>query len=399
MSPVDTLRFALNSLTAHRLRTVLSATGIGIGIAAVILLTSIGEGIHQFVLSEFTQFGTNIINVTPGKISTHGASLGAIGSARLLTIEDALALKTSRYGQYINAGVIGNAEIRARGRSRRVTVYGEGPDFARAFRMKVSAGQFLPADDPRNPRAYAVLGSKVRTELFGNANPLGATLQVGMSRFRVIGVMESKGQVLGLDLDDTVFIPTTRALEIFNREGVMEINIAYRPGAPLQAVVDDIRRILVSRHGREDFTITPQQQMLKTLTTVLDVLIFAVAALGGISLLVGAVGMVTLMHIAVTERVAEIGLLTALGATRARIRILFLMESTLLATLGGLGGLAVGAGIAWLIKSLDVGLPVHIPWNYVLGALAISVLIGLAAGVVPAMRAARLNPIEALRAE
>ncbi|SFN99370.1 ABC transporter permease [Nitrosospira briensis] len=399
MSPVDTLRFALNSLTAHRLRTVLSATGIGIGIAAVILLTSIGEGIHQFVLSEFTQFGTNIINVTPGKISTHGASLGAIGSARLLTIEDALALKTSRYGQYINAGVIGNAEIRARGRSRRVTVYGEGPDFARAFRMKVSAGQFLPADDPRNPRAYVVLGSKVRAELFGNTNPLGATLQVGMSRFRVIGVMESKGQVLGLDLDDTVFIPTTRALEIFNREGVMEINIAYRPGAPLQAVVDDIRRILVSRHGREDFTITPQKQMLKTLTTVLDVLIFAVAALGGISLLVGAVGMVTLMHITVTERVAEIGLLTALGATRARIRILFLMESTLLATLGGLGGLAVGAGIAWLIKSLDVGLPVHIPWNYVLGALSISVLIGLAAGVVPAMRAARLNPIEALRAE
>src|SRR5687768_5153608 len=399
MSPIDTLRFALNSLTAHRLRTVLSATGIGIGIAAVILLTSIGEGIHQFVLSEFTQFGTNIINVTPGKISTHGASLGAIGSARLLTIEDALALKTSRYGQYINAGVIGNAEIRARGRSRRVTVYGEGPDFARAFRMKVSAGQFLPADDPRNPRAYAVLGSKVRTELFGNANPLGATLQVGMSRFRVIGVMESKGQVLGLDLDDTVFIPTTRALEIFNREGVMEINVAYRPGAPLQAVVDDIRRILVSRHGREDFTITPQQQMLKTLTTVLDVLIFAVAALGGISLLVGAVGMVTLMHIAVTERVAEIGLLTALGATRARVRILFLTESTVLATLGGLGGLATGVGIAWLLKSLAIGLPVQIPWNYTSGALAISVLIGLAAGVIPAMRAARLNPIEALRGE
>ncbi|WP_097066368.1 ABC transporter permease [Nitrosovibrio sp. Nv4] len=399
MSAIDMLHFALRSLTAHRLRTFLSATGIGIGIAAVILLTSIGEGIHQFVLSEFTQFGTNIITITPGKISTHGASLGAIGSARLLTIEDALALKASRYPQYVNAGVIGNAEISARGRSRRVTVYGEGPDFARAFNMKVAAGQFLPADDPRNPRAYAVLGSKVRTELFGNANPLGATLQVGTSRFRVIGIMESKGQVLGFDLDDTVFIPTTRALEIFNREGVMEINIAYRPGAPLKAVVDDIRRMMIARHGREDFTITPQQQMLKTLNTVLDVLLFAVAALGGISLLVGAVGMVTLMHIAVTERVAEIGLLTALGATRARIRILFLMESTLLATLGGLGGLAIGTGIAWLIKSLEVGLPVHTPWDYVLGALGISVLIGLAAGVVPAMRAARLNPIEALRTE
>lgn len=399
MSAIDTLRFALRSLTAHRLRTFLSATGIGIGIASVILLTSIGEGIHQFVLSEFTQFGTNNITVTPGKIMTHGASVGAIGSARLLTIEDALALKASRYAQYVNAGVMGNAEIRARGRSRRVTVYGESPDFARAFNMKVATGQFLPPDDPRNPRAYVVLGSKARTELFGNTNPLGATLQVGMSRFRVIGIMESKGQVLGFDLDDTVFIPTTRALEIFNREGVMEINIAYQPGAPLHAVVDDIRRILVSRHGREDFTITPQQQMLKTLNTVLDVLIFAVAALGGISLLVGAVGMVTLMHIAVTERVAEIGLLTALGATRARVRILFLMESTVLATLGGAGGLATGAGIAWLLKYFAVGLPVHIPWNYALSALGISVLIGLAAGVIPAMRAARLNPIEALRAE
>lgn len=399
MSAIDTLRFALRSLTAHRLRTFLSATGIGIGIAAVILLTSIGEGIHQFVLAEFTQFGTNIITITPGKITTHGASLGAIGSARLLTIEDALALKTSRYAQYVNPGVMGNAEIRAHGRSRRVTVYGEGPDFARAFNMKVATGRFLPSDDPRNPRAYAVLGSKVRTELFGNTNPLGATVQVGESRFRVIGVMKSKGQVLGFDLDDTVFIPTTRALEIFNREGVMEINIAYRPGVPLQAVVDDLRRILVSRHGREDFTITPQQQMLDTLNTVLDVLIFAVAALGGISLLVGAVGMVTLMHIAVAERIAEIGLLTALGATRARIRILFLMESTLLASLGGLGGLAVGSGVAWLLKSLAIGLPVHTPWSYVAGALGISVLIGLAAGVVPAMRAARLNPVDALRTE
>jgi putative ABC transport system permease protein len=265
--------------------------------------------------------------------------------------------------------------------------------------MKVSIGQFLPNDDPRNPRAYAVLGSRVRTELFGNANPLGATIQVGMSRFRIIGVMESKGQVLGLDLDDAVFIPTTRALEIFNREGVMEIHVSYQPGASLEAVVDDARRILVERHGREDFTITPQQQMLKTLGTVLDVLIFAVAALGGISLLVGAVGMVTLMHIAVAERVAEIGLLTALGVTRARIRVLFLVESTVLATLGGLGGLLVGAGIAWLLKILETGLPVHTPWNYALAALGISMLIGLAAGVAPAMRAARLNPIDALRAE
>ena len=399
MNTLDTLRFAMGSLNSHRLRTLLSASGIAIGIAAVILLTSIGEGIQRFVLSEFTQFGTNIISINPGKISTHGASVGAISSSRPLTIEDAIALKSSRYVQYTNAGLMGNAEVRVGGLSRRVSVLGEGPDFARAFNMKVSIGQFLPADDLSNPRAFAVLGSKTRTELFGSKNPLGSSIQVGSSRFRVIGVMASKGQVLGFDLDDTVYIPTARALELFNRTGVMEIQIAYLPGAPLDAVVQEAKRILIARHGREDFTLRPQQQMLDTLSTVLDVLTFAVAALGGVSLMVGAVGMVTLMHIAVAERVSEIGLLTALGATRARIRILFLMESTVLSTLGGLVGLVVGTSIAWILKTLVSGLPVSIPWDYVMGALALSVLVGLAAGVVPAMRAARMDPVEALREE
>lgn len=399
MNTLDTLRFAMGSLNSHRLRTLLSASGIAIGIAAVILLTSIGEGIQRFVLSEFTQFGTNIISINPGKTTTHGASVGAISSSRPLTIEDAIALKSSSYAQYTNAGLMGNAEVRVGGLNRRVSVLGEGPDFARAFNMKVSIGQFLPADDLRNPRAFAVLGSKTKTELFGSKNPLGSSIQVGSSRFRVIGVMASKGQVLGFDLDDTVYIPTARALELFNRTGVMEIQIAYLPGAPLDAVVQDAKRILVARHGREDFTMRPQQQMLDTLSTVLEVLTFAVAALGGVSLMVGAVGMVTLMHIAVAERVSEIGLLTALGATRARIRILFLMESTVLSTLGGLVGLIVGTSIAWILKTLVGGLPVSIPWDYVMGALALSVLVGLAAGVVPAMRAARMDPVEALREE
>ena len=399
MNAADTFQFAFRSLAAHRLRTFLSASGIAVGIAAVVLLTAIGDGIQRFVLAEFTQFGTNIVTITPGKINTHGGSLGAIGSARLLTIEDSIALKQSRYARYTNASVIGNAEIRAQGRSRRVTAYGQGPDFAQAFNMQVEAGQFLPGDDPRNPRAYVVLGAKVRNELFGDANPLGALLQVGAARFRVIGVMAPKGNVLGFDLDDTVFMPTARALEVFNRQGVMEINFSYYPDAPVQAVVDDINRILIARHGREDFTVKPQQQMLNTLSTVLTVLKFAVAALGGISLIVGAVGMITLMHIAVSERVPEIGLLTALGATRGRIRLLFLLESTALSTIGGLAGLLIGAGTAGLLKWLIGGLPVNIPWNFVLGAVCLSMLIGLVAGVVPAMRAAKLNPVDALRTD
>lgn len=395
----DTLRYSLRALTAHPLRTMLSASGIAIGIAAVILLTSIGEGIQRFVLAEFTQFGTNILNITPGKFHTRGAPTGSIGSARILTIEDSLALKSSRYALYTNATVQGNAEVRAGSRSRRVTVYGQGPDFDKAFNMNAAIGQFLPADDQRNPRAFAVLGAKVHEELYSNANPLGSILQVGGSRFRVIGVMEPKGQVLGFDLDDTVYIPTARALEVFNREGVMEIQVVYPPDTPLDEVVSDVKRILIDRHGREDFTLTPQQQMLSTLSTVLEVLTFAVAALGGVSLLVGAVGMITLMHIAVSERVAEIGLLNALGATSMRIRILFLLESTVLSTLGGMAGLIIGASVAWLLKTLASELPVSIPWMYVISALIISGLIGLAAGVAPAMRAARLNPVDALRTE
>lgn len=399
MNLVESIKFALRALTAHWTRTLLSASGITIGIAAVILLTSIGSGIQHFVLSEFTQFGTNIVNITPGKVRTRGASTGSISSVRLLTIEDSLALKSSRYAIYTNATVTGNAEVRGNGHSRRVTVYGQGPDFDRAFNMHTAIGQFLPADDPRNPRAFAVLGAKVHKELYGSANPLGSVLQVGGSRFRIIGVMAAKGQVLGFDLDDTVYIPTARALEIFNREGVMEVQMTYQPATPLEEVTQDIKRIMLERHGREDFTITPQQQMLSTLSTVLNVLTFAVAILGGISLLVGAVGMITLMHITVMERMAEIGLLNALGATPMRIRILFLLESTALSTLGGIAGLIAGSGIASLLGILISDLPINIPWRYVIAALLLSGAIGLAAGVIPAIRAARLNPVDALRAE
>jgi putative ABC transport system permease protein len=244
-----------------------------------------------------------------------------------------------------------------------------------------------------------VLGAKVHEELYGTINPLGSVLQVGGARFRVIGVMAPKGQVLGFDLDDTVYIPTARALEVFNRDGVMEIQVVYLPDVKLDNVISDIRQILIKRHGREDFTLTPQQQMLSTLSTVLNVLTFAVAALGGISLLVGAVGMITLMHIAVTERVAEIGLLNALGAPPMRIRLIFLLESTLLATVGGAIGLSFGTLLASLIKWLVSGLPVTIHWQYVLIALTLSGFIGLIAGIIPAIRAARLNPVDALRKE
>jgi putative ABC transport system permease protein len=399
MSLRDFLRFTYGSLRSHRLRTFLTALGIAVGIAAVVLLTSIGAGLQQFVVSEFTQFGTNIISVTPGRVSTQGMSIGVFGTVRPLTIEDAQAIARLPMVERTDASLSGNAEVSAQGRTRRVMVVGVGPDFAPAFKLRVPVGQFLPHEDPRQARALAVLGSKVRDELFGGATPLGSRIEIGGNRYRVIGVLESRGQVLGMDLDDAVYIPTARALELFNREGVMEIHVIHNPRADVDRLSADIRRLMIARHGRDDVTITPQQQMLDVLSSVLGVLTFAVGALGGVSLAVGGVGILTIMTIAVAERTAEIGLLRALGATRRHVLLLFLTEAALLAAIGGLGGLALGVGAARLLHLGFPALPVATPWLYATAAEAVAVAIGIAAGVAPANRAARLDPVEALRAE
>ncbi|OHC63055.1 MAG: peptide ABC transporter permease [Rhodocyclales bacterium GWA2_65_20] len=395
----DFMHFALLSITAHRLRTFLTSLGIAVGIAAVILLTSIGEGLHQFVIDEFTQFGTHLIGITPGRTMTHGGSLGAINTSRPLSVDDALALRRAPYIEFVNPLIQGNADVEHERRSRRVTLYGVGHHFTDTFRAKVAAGQFLPDDDPRTARAFVVLGAKVARELFGDDNPLGNRIRIGGERYRVIGIMAPKGQVLGFDLDDTVYIPVGRALEMFNRDSLMEIEVTYAATAPLAEVEEGIKRILVARHGREDFTVTPQQKMLEVFGTVLNTITFAVGAIGAISLLVGGVGILTILTIAVSERTAEIGLLRAIGATRNRILLLFLGEAALLAAIGGIAGLALGWSIAHLIQLVLPALPVHTPWSFAVAAEVSAVVVGLLAGVLPARRAAMLDPLEALRSE
>ncbi len=399
MRAADLFSLSFSALTHHPGRSLLSALGIAVGVTAVILLTALGEGLHQFVLAEFTQFGTNLISISPGKTKTHGGSVGMFGSVRPLSLQDAQALR--RVPQVIasNPSVQGNAEIEGQGRSRRVTLYGVGPDFSRVFGMRVAAGSFLPPDAVDAPRAYAVLGAKVRNELFGSDSPLGQRIRVGGQRYRVIGVMAAEGQVLGFDLDDTVYIPAARALELFNREGLMEIQVAHEAGADADAVAVSLKRVLMARHGSEDFTVTPQKQQLAVLDSILAVLTFAVAALGSISLLVGGVGILTLMTITVAERTGEIGLLNALGARRGQIMALFLAEAIFLAALGGGAGLALGLGAAGFLHALIPALPVSLAWDYVLAAEAVAVVIGLAAGVDPARRAANMDPVQALRAE
>jgi putative ABC transport system permease protein len=395
----DFLNLTGTSLIAHRMRSFLTALGIAVGIASVVLLTSIGEGVHQFVLSEFTQFGTTLVGINPGKATTSGTSMGVFGTERPLTIEDSVALQRLPFARAVVPFVQGNAEVEADNRRRRTTIYGAGPDMPEAFSMRVRSGRFLPEDNPLAPRAFAVLGSKLRQELFGDRSPLGQRITIGGSRYRVIGVMESKGTVLGFDLDDTVYIPAARALSLFNNDTLFEIDVLYDEETPVDKVVKGIQDLLKDRHGRDDVTITTQEQMLDVLGSVLDVLTFAVGAIGGISLLVGAIGIVTIMTIAINERTNEIGLLRALGARQSQVLSLFLGEAIVLAAVGGLSGLVLGIGIAQLLHFSLPALPVHTPVLYVVLAEAIAVVIGLLAGVLPARRAALLDPVEALRSE
>lgn len=395
----DAISLASRAVTAQRLRSFLTLLGIAVGIASVILLTSIGEGIHRYVLGEFTQFGTNVITVAPGKTKTGGAPSGLPSSARPLSLDDAKSLERLPQVVAVTPNVRGNAEVEGNGRTRRTLIYGVNADSRIVFRSTLRSGQFLPDDDPANARAFVVLGSKLKEELFGADNPLGQRLRIGGLHFRVVGVMAPKGQFLGIDLDDTAFIPAGRAQELFNREGCDEINLAAAEGVPAALVAERIRRQLIERHGREDFTIVTQEEMLKTLSSILDVLTLAVGALGGISLLVGGVGIVTIMTIAVSERTSEIGLLVALGASRRTILGLFLGEAVALSALGGALGLALGIGLAQLIHFAVPALPVHTPLSFVLLAEGIAIAIGLLAGVLPARNAARLDPVAALRTE
>jgi putative ABC transport system permease protein len=268
-----------------------------------------------------------------------------------------------------------------------------------AWHMEISRGRFLPEDDGRASRALVVLGATVSRELFGQTNPLGRRVRVGGESCRVIGVMAAKGQMLGFDLDDAVYIPAGRALALFNRDSLMEIDLLYAQGSNADDIARRAKALMMQRHGSEDFSVVTQDQMLEVLGSVLGVLTVAVGALGGISLLVGAVGILTIMTIAVRERTAEIGLLRALGAGRRSIMLLFMGEATVLGAMGGAAGLVLGLGGAWLLSAAIPALPTHTPWSYVMLAEILAAAIGLASGVLPARHAAGLDPIEALRAE
>jgi putative ABC transport system permease protein len=396
----EALRLAWGALLAHRLRSALTMLGILIGIASVILLTSIGEGTRRYVLSEFTQFGTNVMAINPGKTATSGAPGALSATIRKLSIEDAEALRRVPGVSRVVPLMMGMARVEAGERGRSVYVYGVNSEVPEVWKFGVRQGAFLPPGDPRHGAPLAVLGPKLKREIFGERNALGRYVRIGDMRMQVIGVMAPKGLLLGFDIDDAVYIPVASAQRLFNRDELVEIDVLFSQNVSTGSIVDGVRELLAERHdGEEDFTITTQTEMLDVLDRVMGVVSLSVSAIGAISLVVGAIGILTMMWIAVNERTAEIGLAKAIGAGPGQILGLFLLEAALLALAGGLLGVGVGMGIARAVRLLLPGLPVHTAPGYVIGALLVSLAVGLLSGALPARRAARLDPVEALHAE
>lgn len=394
----DWLSWVYNAVTTARLRSLLTALGISVGIAAVTLLTSIGEGIRDYMMESFSQFGTRIIAITPGKTETHGMA-GLLTTIRPLSLDDARDLRQLAHVDAVVPLVQGTAKIEAGRYSRDTDVYGVGPEMDTAWRFKVATGRFLPADDLENSRYFVVLGSKVREELFRGSNPLGAHVRISGSRFRVVGTMESKGQLLGFDLDDAIYIPADIAMQMFNKESLMEVDVVFRETVTSAEMREQVRQLLMRRHGEEDFTLFTQEDMLAALDKILSMMKMAIGGLGSVALVVGGVGVLTIMTTALKERTQEIGLLRAVGCTRQQILWIFLGEAVFLSALGGTLGLLIVALLVVTINTFVPALPVSLQPFYMLMSLVLSCGVGLAAGISPALRAASVDPIEALRSE
>ncbi len=400
IEPVELLRFSFGTLRGHRLRTFLSMLGIAIGVGAVILLTSLGEGARRYMVLEFAQFGTNMLQVSPGKTETHGVPGALFGTNQKLTIDDSEALIRISILDSVAPIAMGQARVEGNARGRSVVIYGTTAEFPATVKFSIGQGEFLPGGDPRRGASVAVLGPRLKQELFGDDNALGRFVRIAGSRLRVIGVMESRGRIVGMDIDDAAYVPVATAMRLFNLSELQEIHITFAHDGLTDQAIEAVRAVLLDRHrGEEDFTIVSQSEMLSVFGRVMDVLTLGVAVIAGISLLVGSIGIFTMMWISVGERVPEIGLLRALGATAEQIRDLFLVEAILLTLVGGVAGLLGGLLFILLVRWWLPEFPAAAPVGYVVAALIVSLVAGLVSGVGPARRAARLEPVDALRAE
>jgi putative ABC transport system permease protein len=393
---VDLFRFSAGGLRGHRLRTFLSLLGVAIGVASVVMLTSLGQGAKLYVTGEFTSLGTNLLIVLPGKTETQGTTPFVTSAPHDLTVADAEALKR-RIPQIRRVAPIalGTGPAAYGDRSRDVTVIGTTNEVMAIRQLQMGIGRFLPPGVTDAP--VAVLGAKVQTELFGSKNPLGEILRVGNYRFRVIGVIAPRGTSIGMNLDEVVEIPVDTAMRMFNRTTLFRVMAEVRNHQEIDAARKEAVQVLKERHGgEEDVTVLTQDAVLATFNQILNILTAALAGIAAISLSVAGIGIMNVMLVSVSERTREVGLLKALGVTAGQIVSVFLIEAAIISTAGGLLGLAAGWGAGRVLHHIYPDFPVQAPAWAVAAALLVSISVGLLFGSLPARRAARLDPVEAL---
>jgi putative ABC transport system permease protein len=399
MRLADTLRFARDAAAGTPLRTALSVLAMAIGVAAVVVLTALGDGARVYVVNQFSSLGANLVIVLPGRSGTGGFNpANAITTTpRDLTIDDAAAVARAPAVRRVGPLAVGTSEISFGGRLRETIVAGTNHDYFAIRGLELAQGTPLPDEDWNRGSPVVVIGAKVREEIFGSAPAIGQLVRIGDRRLRVVGVMKSTGQGLGMNTDEVVIVPVALAQAMFNTNTLFRILIEAKSRESIPQAKEQALEILRQRHrGEEDVTVITQDAVLATFDRLLGALTLAVAGIAAISLAVAGILVMNVMLVAVTQRTGEIGLLKALGAPARTIRLAFLVEAAMLSAVGALVGYLLGQAGAFALRQAFPVFPAYPPDWAVIAGLATALGTGLLFGVMPARRAARLDPVQAL---
>ncbi|MCZ6561200.1 MAG: ABC transporter permease [Gammaproteobacteria bacterium] len=399
MRTADLLHLASGALLRRGVRAGMLLLAMAIGVAAVIVLTGLGEGARRYVTAEFSSLGTHLLIVLPGRSETTGAGAALLvgETPRDLTLNDARALSRSHAIEKIAPLVVGSASVSYLGLDREVPVLGSTTELLEVRNWEMAQGRFLPAGDMDRAQSVAVIGAKIKRELFGNSNALGKWLRLGDRRFRVIGVLSSEGRAIGIDVEELVIVPVASAQMLFNSASLFRILVQARSRDEMQKAKKFILKTVADRHqGEEDITVITQDAVLKTFDSIFVALTMTLGGIAAVSLLVAGILVMNVMLVAVSQRTEEIGLLKAIGAQSAQVRRLFLAEALLLSLTGGILGLALGYGAAWLLGVIYPTLSFIPPLWAVIAAMVTAIFSGLFFGMLPARRAAKMDPVQAL---
>ncbi len=398
MMMTDTIRFAFRASIGYPTRTLLMLLAMAIGVGSVVLLSTLGEGARNYVVGQFSSLGTNLLIVLPGRSETVGGPPPLLGvTPRDLTLDDAMALLRSSNIRYVAPISLGAAPVSRDVLEREVTILGSTPSLFHVRQLSMAGGRFLPDSDTTRAASVCVLGDKIKQELFGSSSALGEKVRIGDRRFQVIGVLAPKGQSVGLDMGDIVVIPVASAQALFNTASLYRVMIEVNDRDGLARAKKTVLKIIHERHeGEDDVTVISQDAVLATFDRIFTALTLTVTGIGTISIMVAGILIMNVMLIAVSQRRAEIGLLKAIGAPNGQIIALFLAESAILSLIGAALGLLLAAVVTWFIARLFPDFPLDVPLWALWAAVGVSVITGLLFGVLPAMRAARLDPVLSL---